>query len=95
MSGLANVSIHDMNRMAIYCESRNNSSVLARQIAVCKRTFTAEELVDRGWKHPYRTRRRAKGRDSRQETRTIIQASEDDEITQSLKYISRKRLKRL
>ena len=39
VSGLADVSSHDMNRMAIYRESRNNSSVSARQIAACNCTF--------------------------------------------------------
>ena len=41
VSDLLNVDVssHDMNRMAIYRESRNNSSVSARQIAACKRTF--------------------------------------------------------
>ena len=45
VSGLADVSSHDMNRMAIYRESRNNSSVSARQIAACKRTFRQSKYV--------------------------------------------------
>ena len=45
MSGLADVSIHDVNRMAIYRETRKNSSVSARQIAVlCKRTLTLRQI---------------------------------------------------
>ena len=46
VSRLADVNIHDMNRMAIYRESRNNSSVSARKIAACKRTFTGITLWD-------------------------------------------------